>query len=260
MKLQNIMIERLDNYKKLLEKYDIRDYGKLDYYINVLKVPELQEKGLIEKLNKVKKHLDSKVSKSIVLPKFECYENSVFSKELLDSIDDNTPSILLPYKLPSENHTTILAKNQPLTVKDLRYELQYVDERDRNVFNTRNTKKETIVVDSLSLYDEFIDELLKYSIKNNLDINSYLFFNDKELKNKIVMENRKEIAFNMLTNSDRFVFGEVSDKTKDTMFYNICRANSRTTKEFVDMISNYSIFEELDKNPTNPKVLKRISR
>lgn len=258
MKLENVKIERLEDYKELFDKYNITNYGELDYYINVLKIMELQKDEIIKQLDKVKKHLNSQTAQGIILPKFKVYENSIFNKELLDSIDESIPSVLLPYKMPSQNHTTILAKNQPMTIRKLRTRLQSVNEFDKNVFDSRNTKKEGIVVDSINMYDEYIDELIRFLIKKNKPINSNIFYADYDEKKEIAYDNRKEIAFNMLSNTNSFVFGNISDKSKDTMFNNICKGDNRTTNEFVDMIVNYSMLQELEKKPTNPKVIKRL--
>ena len=260
MTLKDVTVESyFDRNTHLIPKYDIKDCEELDYYINTLKLPEFQNSELKIYLDRVKNMIASPVSSLFVFPKFEARDNSIFDKKLLEEIDKCVIGKDLPFKMPSENYSAAQGKFRNDDIATIRFYLTHVGRYRKNAYFTVGCNKYNKLIDCVNLYDEFIDELLKDAVNNSKNITPLIFYSDRDKKDEIVLDNRISIAFNLLR-KDNFIFGDVSDLSKQVMFDKIMKGSNETTDEFVRLISDYSLLSELKNNPKNPQVIKRLTR
>lgn len=270
--LENIKINLPYEYIEIQRKYKIVTAYDLLYCYFVLDVEELKNKR-IDKLIKKYLKLPKKDTYKDVLPVFSTYDRSAIDMEILKEMDRRTSCNVIPYKTPSITNSAIffdLSRKEflkytqagkqliqkTINVKQFKERLNLYDIYGKPYYGrgmtTDNRKRLNECID---LYDRQVVQLISES---GLD-RPISFYTDYDEKMEIISENKYEIVAKLLDSSDRFLFGNLSDNHKFKIYEGLDKNNAYGT-EMLNILTNYSTLRELEENPTEPAVIKKLIR
>ncbi len=259
MTLEHFLITNHDlyPYSDLFNKYGIDTYQDLYHYVVELKIPELQKDKIIKALYKRIELNETNKWRLMEMPEFKTYENTSFNTNSLNRVDESNKGVVLPYKRPSEFSTSISRTINNMSIGEIKYRLTHVSAYGKNLISGVGEVKKVRLIDCIKFYENHIITLAEYKSMGNI-LSPEIFFTDYNDKKKIVIEYKNDIVQNLLDGANDFVFGPASDSEKERMLDYIKKGNNKTTNEFIDLITNYSLLDELEKNPANPSVVKRL--
>lgn len=196
---------------------------------------------------------------------FKLYGNSSLDLKLLKSSDlqvDSKVLLLEPLKVyPGRTgmYNNLLKYNNIAEIKRL---LRETDCYGTNMLQVDceglAEKRIEIIFRAIEFYEEQVIRIV--SSHHNLEsLKKPIFFVDKYRKELIVREQIKEMAEYIVNSGDNFIFGELRKSKKQMLLDKVSAGKDNFTVEnFVDIISNYTTLEELEKDAVKTKVLDRF--
>lgn len=243
--------------------YDVRDYAQLEALM--LKYPErFRGSILVEYLRNAKENMEIINSQNLKVStwSFNSYDNA--NKGYLNNYDKLVNASLLPLSSPLNIGRSTPERLQRFSIYDVKELLNKLSCGVNNAFIANmpsfGLSKTLKVVEAINFYDEQMLRLAS-SIPNWEECEN-LFLVDAEVKRKLIDDNMRSIAEEFLKGGNSYVFGVLSDKSKESLWRALVNPKNGTNllvrKKFIEMIANYTIREELEDEKERGEVLRRF--
>lgn len=242
--------------------HDVRDYAQLEALM--LKYPEkFRGSILVEYLRVAKENMAIINSQNLEVLRwsFNNYDNA--NKGLLNNYDKLVNASLLPVSSPLNVGRSTPERLQGFSIYEVKELLNKLRDT-KNAFmanmSSFGLSKTLKVVEAINFYDEQMLRLAS-SIPNWEECEN-LFLVDAEIKREIINDNMRIIAEEFLRDGNNYVFGTLSDKSKESLWRALANPQKKTDslvrKKFIEMIANYTIREELEDEEERGVALRRF--